>query len=252
YIDPLIERDANRVVVYMRPTTERRGTELLLAALKLLQKRRPATRIAIFGTGSIPDVGLKAEVLGLQNEEQLRRLHSGSAITLLTSLTNYSLLPIESMACGSVVVDVDVESMRATFGTDSPIVLAPPDPVAMADQIAQLLDDPDRLAALSRESIAFAAHYQWSNAFDSVTQALFGAYFGAHAGGSAKVPRFVRGRGGSLVYQVVNGRRRAVSCLDELVSFGGSIDDVIDIEPRRLMMFPLDEADDACKRAAAV
>jgi glycosyltransferase involved in cell wall biosynthesis/FMN phosphatase YigB (HAD superfamily) len=252
YIDPLIERDANRVVVYMRPTTERRGTELLLAALKLLQKRRPATRIAIFGTGSIPDVGLKAEVLGLQNEEQLRRLHSGSAITLLTSLTNYSLLPIEAMACGSVVVDVDVESMRATFGSDSPIVLAPPDPVAMADQMAELLDDPDRLAVLSRQSIAFAAQYQWTNAFDSVTQALFGAYFGAHAGGSAKVPRFVRGRGGSLVYQVVNGRRRAVSCLDELVSFGGSIDDVIDIEPRRLMMFPLDEADDACKRAAAV
>jgi glycosyltransferase involved in cell wall biosynthesis/FMN phosphatase YigB (HAD superfamily) len=253
YPDPLVERDSNRVVVYMRPTTERRGTELLLAALLEVQKRRPGTRISIFGTGSIPEVGLRAEVLGLQNEEQLRRLHSGSAITLLTSLTNYSLMPIEAMACGSVVVDLDLESMRETFGADAPIVLVRPEPLAMADELIALLEARERLRALSERSITFANQFQWSRAFDVVTSSLFGEYFdGAVPANTRKIPRFVRGRGGSMVFEIRNGKRRLVPCVQELETCGGVMEDVVDIDARVLLAIPCeDPADDRDDRLAA-
>jgi glycosyltransferase involved in cell wall biosynthesis/FMN phosphatase YigB (HAD superfamily) len=248
YPDPLVERDCNRVVVYMRPTTERRGTELLLAALLEVQKRRPGTRISIFGTSSIPEVGLSAEVLGLQNEEQLRRLHSGSAITLLTSLTNYSLMPIEAMACGSVVVDLDLESMRATFGSEAPIVLVRPEPLAMANELIRLLDERERLQALSERSVTFARQFQWSRAFDVVTSALFGEYFeGTVPVGTRKLPRFARGRGGSRVFEIRNGRRRLVTCVEELEACGTLMEEVADIEARVLLAVPPEDPDDDCE-----
>jgi glycosyltransferase involved in cell wall biosynthesis len=240
YPDPLVERDHNRVVVYMRPTTERRGTELLLAALLVVQKRRPETRISIFGTSSIPEVGLRAEVLGLQNEEQLRRLHSGSAVTLLTSLTNYSLMPIEAMACGSVVVDLGLESMRETFDAQAPIVLVRPEPLAMANELIALLEDRERIQSLSRRSIVFAGNFRWSRAFDTVTGSLFGAYFEGVKRVFAKYPRFVRAQGGSRVFEVCNGRLRQVMCIEELDSHGVTMDDVIDVDPRHLLALPFD------------
>ncbi|MFT3928195.1 MAG: glycosyltransferase [Myxococcales bacterium] len=233
YVDPLAERDPNRVVVYMRPSTERRGTELLLAALLLVQRERPQTRISIFGTPSIPAVGLKAEIMGLLNEEQLRRLHSASAITLLTSLTNYSLMPIEAMACGSVVIDLDVESMRATFGIDAPISLVKPDPQAIAREILELLNDREKLAEKSAACIAYAQGFQWSRAFDEVSSALFAQYFRgtlADARG-AKLSGLVRPRGGTQFYSVRAGQKVALS--DDEVS--GSAEQ---IDPRTLLALP--------------
>lgn len=214
FLDPLVERDLNRVVVYMRPTTERRGTELLLAALLIVKKARPHTRISIFGTPSIPDVGLEAEIMGLLNEEQLRRLHSSSAITVLTSLTNYSLMPIEAMACGSVVIDLDVESMRATFENDAPIRLVHPDPKALAKEILDLLESRERLSELSEASTAYAHRFQWRHSFEEVGAALFGAYFegSAHPAPSGKT--LVRGAGGSQVFRLENSKRVTVDSND--------------------------------------
>jgi glycosyltransferase involved in cell wall biosynthesis/FMN phosphatase YigB (HAD superfamily) len=238
YCDPLVERDPNRVAVYMRPSTERRGTELLLSALLFLKKNRPATRITVFGTGSLPNVGLQAEVLGAQNEEQLRQLFNGSAITLLTSFTNYSLIPIEAMACGSVVVDLDLPSMRATFDREAPIVLTSPEPIVMGNKLLALLNAPERLAELSPRSVDYARQFEWSRAFDTVTDSLFAAYFaGVDPPASTRTSGFVRAAGGTQVFALEARAKRRIAGRDELDALA-PLDNLPELDARTLLSIP--------------
>jgi glycosyltransferase involved in cell wall biosynthesis/FMN phosphatase YigB (HAD superfamily) len=238
--DPRYERDPDRVLVYMRPSTERRGTELLLAALALVKEQRPRTRIAIFGTSDLGyrDVPLDATILGLQNEEQLRQQHSSSAITLLTSLTNYSLLPIEAMSCGAVVVDVDVESMRGTFGDDSPVVLAPPDPMGIARIVTGLLDDRARRERLSAEGLAYVKAFNWESSFIRVENALTEAWFDKRQAAEIPDGSLVRGQGGTRIFLVQGGVKYHVPSEADFKARGLRFEDVQDIPVKQLLSMP--------------
>ena len=241
YPDPLTSRDANRVLVYMRPSTERRGTELLISALTALKRNRPKTRIAIFGTEDLGYSGVEFEVemLGLLNEEELRRQHSMSSITLLTSLTNYSLIPVEAMACGSVVVDVDVESMRETFGEDSPIRLVTPRPLDMARAIAATLDDQQELQLLSAAGIEYSKNFVWDKAFSSVENDLFAAWFSdTTCQGCMSKDGLVRAPGASKIFYVKDGVRYGIDSYEVFERFGFDIADVQDIPVRELLATP--------------
>lgn len=241
YPDPLTSRDANRVLVYMRPSTERRGTELLIAALTALKRIRPKTRIAIFGTDDLGYSGLEfeAEMLGLLNEEQLRTQHSMSSITLLTSLTNYSLIPIEAMACGSVVVDVDVESMRETFGKESPIRLAAPRPLDMARTIASILDDKEELERLSAASIEYSKDFVWDKAFAAVENNLFSAWFSEVPSRERKHKEgLIRAKGASKIFYVKGDLRFGIDSYEVFEQFGFDIADVRDVSVKELLSIP--------------
>lgn len=239
--DQTVIRDRDKVSVYMRPSTERRGTELLIAALSLVKKQRPKTKVVIFGTDNLgySDIPFRAEVVGLQNEEQLRRLHSSSAVTLLSSLTNYSLLPIEAAACGAVVVDLDVDSMQATFGHGSPVVLAPPDPVGLARRLITLLDSPEDLSRRSAESMAFAQQFTWEAAFATVTNGLARGYFG-DAPCSRRIPSrsLIRAYNGQRIYYVENGARYHIASAEEFLKAGFSFAAVTQISLAELLSLP--------------
>jgi glycosyltransferase involved in cell wall biosynthesis len=238
YEDKLVSRDLDRIAVYMRPSTERRGTELLLAALAIVKARRPRTNVVIFGTNEIgySDIPFRAEVMGIQTEEQLRRQHSGSAITLLSSLTNYSLLPIEAAACGAVVVDLDVDSMRATFGQQSPIVLAPPDPVGLATRLISLLDNPTELDHRSCESKRFAHKFTWDAAFADVANGLAQGYFG-NKNSARKLPEgaLVKAQNGQKIFYVKDSARFHIASAEQFLKAGLRFEDVIEISMFELL-----------------
>lgn len=234
YIDEMVERDSDRVLVYMRPSTERRGTEILIATLNILKKIRPNTRIAIFGTSDLNSdaIEFKAEILGLINEEQLRKQHSMSSITLLTSLTNYSLIPIEAMACGSVVVDVDVESMRETFGNTSPVQLIYPRPQKIAEHIAKLLDDNESIREISKNGVEYAKKYTWDNAFCAVENGVFSNYFSDE---EKICDGLYRGINGSKIFYVKNNMKFLVKSLEDFDKFGFKFSDVKEIPVKYLL-----------------
>lgn len=241
YPDPTVERDPNRIAVYMRPTTERRGTELLIGALAVLKARRPKTKIVIFGTNTLGyrDIPFRAEVIGFQTEEQLRRQHSSAAISLQCSLTNYSLLPIEAAACGAVVVDLAVESMRTTFGTGSPIVLAPADPLGLATRLIDLLDNTEEIDRRSKEGIAYARSYTWESAFQSVANELARAYFGNLEPLDGSYDHaLIRAEGGQRIYRVEGGRRYQVASIDQITGTGWRIEEIQTVSISELLQLP--------------
>jgi len=88
------------------------------------------------------------------------------------SLTNPSLVPTEMLACGLPVVDVASDAMLATFGAEGPVELAAFDPLAIADAIERLLDDPERRADHARRGLELTARRSWPAAAAQVEAGL--------------------------------------------------------------------------------
>jgi glycosyltransferase involved in cell wall biosynthesis len=157
-------REEGVLAFYARATTPRRAVPLGLLALGELHRRRPATRILLFGDNAAVIAPFPHEHLGVLDRQRLAELYSRSTLGLVLSLTNPSLVPGEMLASGLPVVDLASPSMLACFGADGPIALAAPDPLALAGVLDRLLHDPAERARRSEAGVAFVAARTWSAA----------------------------------------------------------------------------------------
>jgi glycosyltransferase involved in cell wall biosynthesis len=180
-VRPEIERRPSTVIFYARAFTQRRAVPLGLLALEELRSRRPDLRIVTFGHTQPLPTALSYEQLGIATPGQLALNYSEATVGLCLSLTNYSLIPQEMMACGLPCVDVRGGSSEAEFGGDGPAELAEPDPVALADAIEALLDDPALWRRRSEAGLAFVADADWDHAARQVEQGLREALRGREA-----------------------------------------------------------------------
>lgn len=168
---PVGRRD-DTVVYYARHSTDRRAVPIGLLALAELHRRRPETRIVLFGSDQPPPTSFPYEHLGVLSQPQLAALYSSATVGLCLSLTNFSLMPKEMLACGLPCVELAGVSAESIFGEDGPIELAPLDPVALAKAVARLLDDRALWERRSRAGIDFVASHTWDHATDEVEAGL--------------------------------------------------------------------------------
>jgi glycosyltransferase involved in cell wall biosynthesis len=167
-----LPRRDERVLFYARAVTARRAVPLGLLALAELHRRRPGVAIALFGESRPLRAGFPAENLGVLSPEALARAYGEATVGVVLSLTNPSLIGPEMLACGLPVVELDAEAMRAGFGTDGPLLLAPLDPVALAGAIEGLLDDPAQRARRAQQGVELAAGRVWGAAAATVEAEL--------------------------------------------------------------------------------
>ena len=99
-------------------------------------------------------------------------MFSEATVGVCLSLTNYSLIPKEMLACGLPCVDLDGPSARSVFGADGPIELAPFDVDALAGRVERLLDDEAARERRAAEGIAFVAGHTWDRAAEQVEREL--------------------------------------------------------------------------------
>jgi len=166
-----LPRRDDRVLFYARAVTARRAVPLGLLALAELQRRRPDVELALFGE-SRPLDGVRAENLGVLTPDALARAYAEATVGVVLSMTNPSLIGPEMLACGLPVVELDAPAMRAGFGADGPLLLAALDPIALADAIEGLLDDPARRDRRAARGLEFAAGRTWSAAVDRIEAEL--------------------------------------------------------------------------------
>lgn len=171
---PTHRRD-DLVLAYARAVTPRRGVPLVLLAMEELHRRRPKVEIALFGESRPIATAFPYRDLGVMDPPALAHAYASSAVGVVASLTNPSLIPTEMLACGLPVVDVASESMLTTFGVDGPIELAEPDPLRIADAIGRLLDDLVLRAERSRTGTELAAARTWEHAAGQVEAGLHAA-----------------------------------------------------------------------------
>jgi glycosyltransferase involved in cell wall biosynthesis len=167
-----VERRRDTIVYYARHSTPRRAVPIGLMALAELHRRRPDARIVLFGTDKALHAAFPYEHLGVLSTPQLARLYSEATAGLCLSLTNFSLMPKEMLACGLPCVELAGVSAESIFGEDGPLDLALLQPEAIADALERLLSDRERWERRSREGIEFVASHTWEHATDEVEAGL--------------------------------------------------------------------------------
>lgn len=155
--------DKKKIFCYFRPPTIRRGLETALIALDLVAKEHPNVEF-IFAGWDMNDFKFDHQFqnAGLLSLEQLPDVYSQCDIALVLSFTNLSLLPLEIMACGCVVVSNDGDNVRWLLNDDNS-KLSSPNPVILAENIIDLLEDGSKLNSLRVNGIEFAESTNWDN-----------------------------------------------------------------------------------------
>jgi glycosyltransferase involved in cell wall biosynthesis len=168
-----LERESNTVVYYARPSTPRRAIELGILTLAELSERRPDVRVVLFGDDECPAEASNFEVAGILDERRLARLYNTATAGLVLSLTNYSRIPKEMMACGLPVVDVAHPSVESVFGPSGGVIeMAEADPLALCDRLVELLDAPARRQQLASAAVEFVRPMTWESAAAQIERDL--------------------------------------------------------------------------------
>ncbi|MDB5180424.1 MAG: glycosyl transferase [Candidatus Saccharibacteria bacterium] len=101
------------VFFYARPVTERRGFDLGVMALEIFHKRMPEYTIHMAGWDvSEWDVPFPYVNHGAVSIDELPVIYNKSAVALVLSLTNMSLLPLELLASGTIPIVNDADNNR--------------------------------------------------------------------------------------------------------------------------------------------
>lgn len=173
-----VEREPDLVAAYVRPRTARRGLELVLGALAALKSRRPPTRVILFGAAEhFRNLPFECEQAGILDEDGLCRLYNRAAVVLLASLTNYSIIPVEAMACGALVVDVRMPSIQSVFTDGEHLALANTDPLSMARTTAHMLDATGERNRIASQAEVFIRDMRWEVVRKEITERLIAAYW---------------------------------------------------------------------------
>jgi glycosyltransferase involved in cell wall biosynthesis len=169
---PEIARRHDTIALYGRMVTPRRAGPLATMALTELLRRRGDVRVVAFGWNGPLNLPFAHQHAGVLSPAELSALYNESTVGLTLSLTNYSLVPQEMLACGLPCVDLAGFSSDVAYGDTPPLDLVAPTVPALADALERLLDDRAHWDRRSSEGRAFVAQHTWENAADRVEQGL--------------------------------------------------------------------------------
>jgi glycosyltransferase involved in cell wall biosynthesis len=167
-----VTRRRDTVIAYARVVTPRRAVQLAFLGLAELRRRRPDVRIVLFGNTTPTGAPFDHEDAGVASHEQLAQLFSEATAGLCLSMTNYSLVPREMLACGLPCVELDRPSTRSVFAPDGPVALAAFDPSAIADELERLLDDEAEWERRSQAGRALVHGQTWDASAEQVEREL--------------------------------------------------------------------------------
>lgn len=152
-----------RVLFFAKPEMDRRCFMIGAMAMREFHRIKPNYEILFFGSGSARKIPQDFPVTYLDivpTLQDLAELYASSTAGLVFSTTNPSLVPYEMMACGLPVIDLDRPGNEVNYDGQRDIaLLAHPDPVRMAREIADLVDNAEELAMRSRNGLEFSATF---------------------------------------------------------------------------------------------
>jgi glycosyltransferase involved in cell wall biosynthesis len=145
---------------YVRPYTERRGFELAIMALDIFHRKHPEYTINLFGWDvSQYDIPFPFKNLNILEHHQLNELYNRSAASLVLSLTNMSLLPLELLSCGCIPVVNEGEN-NTLVSDNSYVAYSKNDPLSLATKLSEIVTNHDQLA-YAQEAAASVQTTTW-------------------------------------------------------------------------------------------
>ncbi len=155
------------VFFYARPVTERRAFELGIMALELFHRAKPEYKINLAGwdvsSWDVPFPYINHKSLKLRD---LSALYNRCATSLVLSLTNMSLLPLELLRAGTIPVVNDGPNNRMV--SDNPCIhYVTPTPQSLADEMIRLVERQD-LPEYAKSASDSVKSFDWDEAGDKV------------------------------------------------------------------------------------
>ncbi|OOX89577.1 hypothetical protein BOQ00_03435 [Campylobacter coli] len=161
------------IAVYSRSHTPRRCVGLIIAGLKQLYKEFNDFHVSFFGQNDIPyEIDFEYTNYGILNPQELSVLYNSCDIGIVFSATNYSLIPLEMMACGLPVIEIDTESTRAVFNEDI-ISFVQADPRSISKGILSLINHKEKRQQQAECALKFVENLKWENSALKLNDAFY-------------------------------------------------------------------------------
>ena len=175
------QRPRTATLVFAGRLVEKKGVADLLEALQRMREKRPGVRLLIAGHGPLEQdlrshakrlqIDDAVEFLGSVPNDRLPEVLRRASLAVLPFRTaddgdteGLGLVAVEAMGCGIPVIVGDVPAIHdVVTHAETGWIVPPRDPVALADAVTRLLDDPalaERLAENARRHAVSA--FDWS------------------------------------------------------------------------------------------
>lgn len=165
--------DVPRVFFYARPYTARREFEIGTMALDLVAKKIPELEVVMAGqTISDYPFGFRCIDKGVMPPDKMSDVYSQCDLCLVLSATNMSLLPIEVMASGSVVVS-DRGDNNTWELNEKNAILTEDDPWDIAEKLIYYLNHKEELAPIRTYGKEYADGITWKSEMERIAGFIF-------------------------------------------------------------------------------
>ncbi len=182
-----------RCILFLGTLEPRKNVERLVEAYALLAQRQRGDLPPLVIAGAkgwfydtifarVAQHGLAGRVIfpGFIPADELPWWYRGATLFVYPSLFEGFGLPVlEAMACGTPTITSNVSSLPEVAG-DAALLVAPDDPVALADAMARVLDEPDLAAQMRAAGLMQASHFSWARTA-AATAAVYQAVLGESA-----------------------------------------------------------------------
>lgn len=146
------------LLLFARPSQDRRCYDLIVEGLILLKMRKPDLRIGFFGEEEYEDTGFEFTNYGsIAALDELAALYRRAKVGICYSPTNPSQLGYEMVACGVAIVDVQIKFSELNFDGDSFVRYCDGTPEGMSKVCEELLYDPAELDTRRARGYEFVA-----------------------------------------------------------------------------------------------
>lgn len=154
----------NDIVFYARPTTARRAFELGVMALDIFHRTHPEYTINFIGWDvSQYNIPFPHKNLGILDPTELSKLYNKCAASLVMSLTNMSLLPLELLSCGCIPVVNDGPNNRLVSNNPFIHYSKESDPISLAKALSTVVQNKD-LPFYAKKASVSVKNNNWDDA----------------------------------------------------------------------------------------
>lgn len=180
-----------RIILQLGRMVPRKGVDNAIRGLARLMHEHnlPARLVIVGGDTDIPDPAATPEIARLQHiareegvEEQvifagrkarhiLRYYYSAADVFISTPWYEpFGITPVEAMACGTPVIGSNVGGIKYTIQNEKTgFLVAPDDPQALGDRLAQLYSSPELFKRFRGQAIRRANHlFTWKKVTDQL------------------------------------------------------------------------------------